>query len=52
MGVGDVFNIMGAIALTTLSFAGLFIWRGKQFRVKTARTYRFYAARQYEGRPL
>lgn len=52
MGVGNVFNIMGAIALTTLSFAGFFIWRGKHLRVKTAKVYSYYAARQYEARPL
>lgn len=52
VGVGNVFNIMGAVGTLILSFAAVFIWRGKSFRVRTAKTYRYYATRQFEARKM
>jgi hypothetical protein len=52
VGMANVFNTIGAIGLFILSFAGFFIWKGKQLRVKTARVYKYYAERQFDARPL
>lgn len=50
VGVANVFNIIGAVGTLILSFAVVFLWRGKTFRIKTAKTYRYYAARQFQAR--
>jgi hypothetical protein len=52
VGMANVFNTIGAIGIAVFSFSGVFIWRGKQFRVKTARVYKYYAERQFEARPM
>lgn len=52
VGLANVFYAIGSIGLGVLSFAVVFIWQGKQFRVKTARIYKYYAGRQFEARPL
>lgn len=52
VGMANVFNTIGAIGIVILWFSGYFIWRGKYLRVKTARAYRYYAERQFEGRPI
>lgn len=52
VGMVNVFNTIGAIGVVVLSFAGYFIWKGKQLRVKTARIYKYYADRQFQARPL
>lgn len=52
VGIPNVFNTICAIALFVLSWAGIFIWKGKMFRHRTARVYHYYAARQFEARPL
>ena len=52
VGTANVFNTIGAIGVLILSFAAFFIWRGKAIRVKTAKVYRYYAVRQFEGRPM
>lgn len=52
VGMANVFNTIGAIGVCILSFAALFIWKGKLFRIKTAKAYRYYAARQFEARSI
>jgi len=52
VGLANVFNTIGAIGCVILSFSAYFIWRGKQLRVRTAKVYRYYAARQFEARPI
>jgi hypothetical protein len=52
VGLPNVFNTIGAIGLFILSFSGVFLWRGKQFRVRTAKVYRYYAERQFDARPM
>lgn len=52
VGMANVFNTIGAIGLVVLSFAAFFIWKGKHLRVRTAQTYRYYADRQFEARPM
>ncbi|KAK3626956.1 hypothetical protein LTR56_019495 [Elasticomyces elasticus] len=52
VGVPNVFNTIGAIAATILSCAAIFLWKGKHFRVKTAKVYKHWAERQFEARPL
>lgn len=52
VGIPNVFNTIGAIGIAIFSFSGIFIWRGKHFRYKTAKVYRFYAERQFSARPL
>lgn len=52
VGTAGIYNTIGAIGLVILSFAFVFIWKGKHFRVKTARIYKYYADRQFEARPL
>jgi len=47
VGIPNVFNTIGAIGLFILSFSAVFIWKGKYFRYATAKTYRYYAARQF-----
>lgn len=52
VGIPNVFNTICAIGLFILSWAGVFIWKGKMFRHRTAKVYYYYAARQFEARPL
>ncbi|SMR49038.1 unnamed protein product [Zymoseptoria tritici ST99CH_1E4] len=52
VGIANVFNMIGAFGAVILLFSVLFIWKGKQLRVRTAKVYRYYASRQFEGRPL
>ncbi|KAK5110059.1 hypothetical protein LTR62_006303 [Meristemomyces frigidus] len=52
VGIPNVFNTIGAIGSVILCFAGVFIWKGKQLRVRTAGTYRYYAVRQFDARPI
>lgn len=52
VGTANIFNTIGAIATVILSFAGVFLWKGKLFRVKTARVYKYYADRQFGTRSL
>lgn len=47
VGIPNVFNTIGAIGLLILSFAAVLIWKGKNLRYSTAKTYRYYAARQF-----
>ncbi|EGP88997.1 uncharacterized protein MYCGRDRAFT_70308 [Zymoseptoria tritici IPO323] len=52
VGIANVFNMIGAFGAVILLFSVFFIWKGKQLRVRTAKVYRYYASRQFEGRPL
>jgi len=52
VGIPNVFNAICAIGLFILSWAGLFIWKGKMLRYRTAKVYMYYASRQFEARPL
>ena len=52
VGIPNVFNAICAIGLFILSWAGLFIWKGKMFRHRTKKAYIYYASRQFEARPL
>jgi len=52
VGMANVFNTIGAIAVAVLSFAAFFIWKGKQLRVRTAKVYKHYTDRQFEARPI
>ncbi|OQO05400.1 hypothetical protein B0A48_09168 [Cryoendolithus antarcticus] len=52
VGLPNVFNTIGALGLVILSFAGAFIWKGKFWRYKFAKTYKYYADRQFEARPM
>ncbi|PNS17491.1 hypothetical protein CAC42_8034 [Sphaceloma murrayae] len=50
VGIPNVFNTIGAIGLLILSFAIVFVWRGKYLRWRTGKVYRYYAERQFEAR--
>ncbi|KAF2723812.1 MFS general substrate transporter [Polychaeton citri CBS 116435] len=52
IGIANLFNIIGAIAIPILCFAGYFIWKGKHLRHKTAGKYRKFASQQFIARPL
>ncbi|KAJ9619851.1 hypothetical protein H2203_008122 [Taxawa tesnikishii (nom. ined.)] len=52
IGMANVFNMIGAFSVAILCSAALFIWRGKLFRVKTAKVYQYYARKQFEARPI
>lgn len=52
VGMANVFNTIGAIGLVVLLFAFAFIWRGKHWRFVCAKRYKYYAARQFEPRPI
>lgn len=52
VGVGSVFSTIGAIGAFILCFAFVFIWKGKSFRVRTARVYKYYSDRQFDARPI
>ncbi|KAI1778700.1 MFS general substrate transporter [Hypoxylon cercidicola] len=52
VGMSNVFNTIGAIGLAILLFSFIFIWKGKVWRVKNAKRYRYYAARQFDPRPI
>ncbi|TID27772.1 major facilitator superfamily domain-containing protein [Venturia nashicola] len=52
VGVANVFNTIGAIGLVVLLFSFAFIWKGKHWRYICARRYKFFAARQFEPRPV
>ncbi|KAF2768726.1 MFS general substrate transporter [Teratosphaeria nubilosa] len=52
VGMANVFNTILPIELVILSFAAVFIWKGKLMRAKTAGIYRHYAERQFEARPI
>ena len=52
VGMSNVFNTIGAIGVAVLMFAFVFIWRGKDWRHRTAGTYRHFAARQFASRPI
>lgn len=52
MGVANVMNILNAFTIVILSFAGIFIWKGKQWRARTAKVYEVYARRQFVSRAL
>ena len=52
VGMANVFNTIGAIGLVILLFAFAFIWKGKHWRFICARRYKYYAARQFEPRPI
>jgi hypothetical protein len=52
VGIPNVFNAICAIGLFVFSWAGVFIWKGKMFRHRTAGVYMYYASRQFEARPL
>lgn len=52
VGISNVFNTIGAIGLAVLLFAFAFIWKGKVWRFKNAGRYRYFAARQFEPRPI
>ncbi|KYG45127.1 hypothetical protein M433DRAFT_538592 [Acidomyces richmondensis BFW] len=52
VGMANVFNTIGGIGIIILSFAAVFIWKGKQWRVRTANVYKYYAERQFDARPV
>ncbi|KAF3769625.1 MFS general substrate transporter [Cryphonectria parasitica EP155] len=52
VGISNVFNTIGAIGLAVLLFAFAFIWKGKVWRYKSAGRYRYFAARQFDPRPI
>ncbi|KJX92661.1 major facilitator superfamily transporter like protein [Zymoseptoria brevis] len=52
VGIANVFNMIGAFGAVILLFSVVLIWKGKQLRVRTTKVYRYYASRQFEGRPL
>ncbi|CAN8097521.1 unnamed protein product [Discula destructiva] len=52
VGISNVFNTIGAIGLVVLLFAFAFLWKGKAWRVHNARRYRYFAARQFDPRPI
>lgn len=51
-GLPNVFNFISGIGICILSFAGVFIWKGKHWRWRFAARYKYFAERQFEGRPL
>jgi MFS family permease len=52
VGMANVFNTIGAIGLVVLLFAFAFIWKGKHWRFVCAKRYKYYAARQFDPRPI
>ncbi|KAJ9138438.1 Major facilitator superfamily MFS-1 [Pleurostoma richardsiae] len=52
VGMSNVFNTIGAIGAAVLLFAFVFIWKGKQWRHQHAKRYKYYAARQFDPRPI
>jgi len=52
VGMANVFNTIGAIGAVVLIFAFVFIWKGKHWRFIFARRYKYWAARQFEPRPV
>ncbi|MCJ1281620.1 hypothetical protein MMC26_000940 [Xylographa opegraphella] len=52
MGIKNVFIIIGVLVTAVLLGTFIFIYYGKKFRVKFAGRYRYYAARQYQSRPV
>ena len=48
----NVFNTIGAIGISILLFAFVFIWQGKKWRFKMAKRYKYYARRQFDPRPI
>ena len=50
VGTQNVIITITAIGTVVLSFVGLFIFKGKEFRVRTTKRYRHYAQRQFEAR--
>ncbi|KAK0933651.1 hypothetical protein LTR29_014764 [Friedmanniomyces endolithicus] len=52
VGIPNVFNTIGAIGAAILCFAGVFLWKGKYLRVRTAKVYKHWAERQFEARPV
>ena len=52
MGLRNVFIIIGVLVTAVLLGTFVFIYYGKTFRVKSTERYRYYAARQYEPRPV
>lgn len=52
MGIKNVFIIIGVLVTAILLGTFIFIYYGKKFRVKFTDRYRYYAARQYQPRPV
>ena len=52
MGLKNVFIIIGVLITAVLLGTFVFIYYGKTLRVKSTKRYRYYAARQYESRPV
>ena len=52
VGMANVFNTIGAIGTAVLLFAFVVIWMGKRWRYVSARRYKYFAARQFDPRPL
>lgn len=52
VGISNVFNTIGGIGLVVLLFAFAFLWKGKQWRFQNAGRYRYFAARQFDPRPI
>lgn len=52
VGIANVFNTIGVIGLVVLLFAFVVLWKGKIWRHRNARRYRFFAARQFDPRPI
>lgn len=52
VGISNVFNTIGGIGLATLLFAFAFLWKGKQWRYKSAHRYRHFARKQFDPRPI
>ena len=52
MGLKNVFVIIGVLITAVLLGTFVFIYYGKKLRVKSTDRYRYYAARQYEPRPV
>ncbi|PSS00967.1 major facilitator superfamily domain-containing protein [Coniella lustricola] len=52
VGVANLFNTLGAISLAVLLVAFVVIWQGKTWRFGCAKRYRYFAARQFDPRPI
>lgn len=52
VGMANVFNTIGAIGLAVLLFAFVLLWKGKAWRYQNAQRYRYFAARQFDPRPI
>lgn len=52
VGMKNVFITIGVIGIAVLSFAFVFIAKGKQFRIWTAPRYRYFAERQFDARKV